>query len=154
MRVQRCLAYVLRQSLPVFIVYKVTEAWCVDDSQTKADTVLLDVCTHETSENTRFRGHQLEDEPALMLSIATVWGRSALGGRGSLGGYRRVLKSVLMSVDFPRPDSPSTGARQVSTGVSDRRVTTARVPTTMVVNWKPFLTLFLCTWFGRLANPT
>lgn len=44
--------------------------------------------------------------PALMLSMATVWGRSALGGVGSLGGYRVVLKRVLIRVDLPRPDSP------------------------------------------------
>jgi hypothetical protein len=41
-----------------------------------------------------------------MLSIATVFGRSVEGGSGSLGGYKVVLNSVLISVDFPRPDSP------------------------------------------------
>lgn len=43
-----------------------------------------------------------------MLSIATVLGLSSDGARGTLGGYKGVLKSVLMRVDFPRPDSPST----------------------------------------------
>lgn len=41
-----------------------------------------------------------------MLSIATVFGRSAEGGRGSLGGYNGVLNKVLIRVDFPKPDSP------------------------------------------------
>lgn len=53
-----------------------------------------------------------------MLSIATVCGRSALGGKGSLGGYSRVLKRVLMSVDLPRPDSPAMGTCQVSVPLS------------------------------------
>jgi len=44
--------------------------------------------------------------PAPILSMATVLGRSAAGGRGSLGGYRVVLKRVLIKVDFPKPDSP------------------------------------------------
>lgn len=45
-------------------------------------------------------------KPALMLSIATVLGRSALGGRGCFSGYSVVLNSVLIRVDFPSPDSP------------------------------------------------
>ena len=51
-----------------------------------------------------------------MLSIATVFGRSAAGEMGSLGGYREVLKRVLMSVDFPSPDSPvgNCGVRDTS----------------------------------------
>lgn len=46
--------------------------------------------------------------PALMLSIATVLGRSALGGKTSFAGYKVVLKSVLIRVDFPKPDSPKS----------------------------------------------
>ncbi len=48
------------------------------------------------------------DVPAPMLSMATVLGLSSEGAKGTLGGYRVVLKRVLMRVDFPRPDSPST----------------------------------------------
>lgn len=45
---------------------------------------------------------------ALMDWIDTVFGMmSRLGPLRSRGGYREVLKSVLMSVDFPRPDSPA-----------------------------------------------
>lgn len=51
--------------------------------------------------------------PALMLSMATVEGRSALGGMGTLGGYNVVLKRVLMSVDLPRPDSPARTLRNL-----------------------------------------
>jgi hypothetical protein len=50
-----------------------------------------------------------------MLSMATVFGRSACGGGTSLRAYRRVLKSVLIRVDLPRPDSPA------ERGVSRRR---------------------------------
>lgn len=48
------------------------------------------------------------DVPAPMLSMATVLGLSSEGAKGTLGGYKVVLKRVLMRVDFPRPDSPST----------------------------------------------
>ncbi len=51
--------------------------------------------------------------PALMLSMATVEGRSALGGTGTLGGYSVVLKRVLMRVDLPRPDSPARTLRNI-----------------------------------------
>lgn len=47
-----------------------------------------------------------DSSPALMLSMATVEGLSALGGSGSFGGYNGVLNRVLMSVDLPKPDSP------------------------------------------------
>ena len=44
--------------------------------------------------------------PALMLSMATVLGHSALGGKIYFGGYKVALKSVLERVDFPKSDSP------------------------------------------------
>ena len=61
----------------------------------------------------RIRGHELDgwiniDVPAPILSIATVLGLSSAGAKGTLGGYKVVLKSVLIRVDLPRPDSPST----------------------------------------------
>lgn len=46
------------------------------------------------------------DVPAPMLSMATVWALSSEGAKGTLGGYRVVLKRVFTRVDFPRPDSP------------------------------------------------
>lgn len=95
-------------TLPVVVIDKVTKAWSVNDGQTKTNTVLFNVWRREklsTDAANRVIGNSV---PALMLSMATVWGRSALGGRGSLGGYRRVLKRVLMRVDLPRPDSPDT----------------------------------------------
>ena len=85
-----------------------------------------------------------------MLSMATVVGRSACGGSGSLGGYSGVSKSVLTSVDLPRPDSPAEDKHQtvlVSQQAHD-------VPTTMAVNWKPLRTLLRWTWLGRFAKPT
>jgi hypothetical protein len=73
-----------------------------------------------------------------MLSIATVLGLSALGGKGSLGWYRVVLNKVLISVDFPNPDSPCENIR-----MEELQIYNQDKPTTIAVNWKPFLTLFL-----------
>ena len=42
-----------------------------------------------------------------MLSIETVLGLSVEGCKGSFGGYKVVLKRVLIRVDLPRPDSPA-----------------------------------------------
>lgn len=69
---------------PLVVVDVVTETWSVDDVESQADTVLLDVCN-------RKRGNMLAFEvciliillisgvrylPELMDSIATVFGRS------------------------------------------------------------------------------
>ena len=43
--------------------------------------------------------------------METVLGRSALGGRGSFGAYKVVLKRVLTKVDLPKPDSPVQRSR-------------------------------------------
>ena len=49
---------------------------------------------------------------ALMDWIDTVFGMmSRLGPLRSRGGYSEVLKSVLTSVDLPRPDSPALRVR-------------------------------------------
>lgn len=74
-----------KKCIPVVVVDKVTEPGSVDDSQTKPDTVFLDVCRrHERQTEVSMKnGYGI---PALMLSIATVWGLSAFGGRGTLGG--------------------------------------------------------------------
>ena len=94
--------------LPLLVIDEVTEPRRVDDSEAKANTVLLDICAVPLlSNHANFPCYQTP-LPALMLSIATVCGRSALGGKGSLGGYRPVLKRVLMRVDLPKPDSPET----------------------------------------------
>ena len=61
-----------------------------------------------------------------------------------------MLKRVLMRVDFPRPDSPKDKLGNKFNFERKR----ANKPTTMAVNWKPFLTLFLWTWLGRFAKPT
>ena len=70
---------------PLIIVHEITKTGGINDGQTETDTVLLNVyqviiqqphCTRVT------RGGNL---PALMLSMATVLGLSALGGRGSFG---------------------------------------------------------------------
>lgn len=55
-----------------------------------------------------------------------------------------------MSVDFPRPDSPAS----VPSKFGEEVLGGDDIPTTITVNEKPFLTLFLCTWLGRLAKPT
>ena len=47
------------------------------------------------------------------------------------------MKSVLTKVDFPKPDSPKGVRVSVRGAVSKSR----DVPTTITVNWKPFLTL-------------
>jgi hypothetical protein len=50
----------------------------------------------------------------------------------TLSGYKSVKNNELTNVLLPRPDSP----------------------TTIKVNSNPFFTDFLCTWFGKFANPT
>ena len=82
---------------------------------------------------------------------------SALGPLRSFGGYRDVLKSVLTSVDLPRPDSPASG--QLSSCKSEpswtrRCVPRRNSPTTITLKLKPFRTLLRCHWLGRLAKPT
>lgn len=51
--------------------------------------------------------------PALMLSMDTVFGRSALGAGISFGGYNVVLKRVFTNVDLPSPDSPACVAHKM-----------------------------------------
>jgi hypothetical protein len=93
---------------PVLVVDEITKAGSVHDSEAQTNTVFFDICIDKNpvSDNRipviRITRHR----PALILSIATVFGRSALGGKTSLGGYRVVLNSVLTKVDFPKPDSP------------------------------------------------
>ena len=70
-----------------------------------------------------------------------------------------MLNRVLTRVDLPKPDSPIDGQVDQSSKISLVAETLTwmgktSIPTTMQVNWKPFLTLFLCTWLGRFANPT
>ena len=99
-----------RVTAPIFVVDKVTETWCIHDSQAETNTILFNVWKDWNHLMRLIAKWYVEkrSRPALMLSMATVWGRSALGGRGSLGGYRVVLKRVLMSVDLPKPDSPAS----------------------------------------------
>jgi hypothetical protein len=64
-----------------------------------------------------------------------------------------VLKRVLTKVDFPKPDSPK-GDQGVGERCGVQKPFWWDAPTTITVNWKPFLTLLRWTWFGRLAKPT
>ena len=56
------------------------------------------------------RGHSAKsfnaNPPAEIDSICTVLPRSVPGSGTTLGWYSFVSKRVLMSVDFPKPDSP------------------------------------------------
>ena len=96
-------------TVPFIVVNKVAESGCVDNRQTKANATLFNVwCLHTAIcewDALRYLFYG-DSSPALILSMATVEGLSALGGSGSFGGYSGVLKRVLMSVDLPRPDSP------------------------------------------------
>ena len=66
-----------------------------------------------------------------------------------------VLNRVLMSVDLPRPDSPNESRICYTSAKMDSRSFHGyHEPTTIAVNWNPFLTDFLWTWLGKLANPT
>jgi len=71
--------------LPLIIVHEITETRGINNGQTEANTILLNVCYVEISDHALRRVTRIENEPALMLSMATVLGLSALGGRGSLG---------------------------------------------------------------------
>jgi len=69
---------------PLVVVHKIAETGGIHDGQAEADAVLLNIYVivrlpYQT------RMARTEDKPALMLSIATVLGFSALGGRGSFG---------------------------------------------------------------------
>lgn len=82
-------------------------------------------------------------------------------GFGALRGGREVLLGrVEGSVEEGVDESGFSQARLAwEGGKGDKKVKlkwcdSANAPTTMAVNWKPFLTLFLWTWLGRFANPT
>lgn len=92
--------------VPVIVVDKVTEARGVDDRQAQSYSILLDIYLNRVRVRKAQYISRGVDLPALMLSIATVFGRSALGGKGCFSGYSVVLNSVLIKVDFPSPDSP------------------------------------------------
>jgi hypothetical protein len=73
--------------VPVIVVDKVTEAGGISDGKAETNTVLLDVWIGLTWSVWRCGYGQSGDYlPALMLWMATVWGRSAFGAGGSLGG--------------------------------------------------------------------
>lgn len=83
----KSLLNVLNNRVPRFVVIdEVTESRCVNDSQSQANAVLLDIGADRLYRN------GLGDVDA--------------GGLRSLGGYSEVLNSVFTRVDFPRPDSP------------------------------------------------
>ena len=65
-----------------------------------------------------------------------------------------MLKRVLISVDFPSPDSPVRRVRPLHPPGRDSFEGEKNSPTTMILRLKPFLTLLRCHWFGKLAKPT
>ena len=73
--------------------------------------------------NSLFVSMLLETHEVLTIDLASFT---------SLASLKLVRNNESMSVDFPRPDSP----------------------TTIIVNSNPFLIAFRFIWFGRFANPT
>jgi len=70
---------------PLIIVHEITETRGINNGQTETNTIFLNVCYLGINNHALGRVIRIENEPALMLSMATVLGLSALGGRGSLG---------------------------------------------------------------------
>jgi hypothetical protein len=97
---------VKKSAKPLIIVHKIAVAGSIDDSELQTNTVFLDV--YEVVEEMHVESLSC-NRPALILSMATVVGRSEAGSRGVFWPYKVVSKRVLMSVDLPRPDSPLQG---------------------------------------------
>ena len=70
---------------PLIVVHKIPETRGIHDRQAEANAVLLNICNIVIQLPYRTRVARPEDKPALILSMATVLGFSALGGRGSFG---------------------------------------------------------------------
>jgi len=77
---------------PLVVVDKVTETRSIDDSQAESHTILFDIFGNEKP--------RVGWQTGLMLSMETVLGRSALGGRGPFCAWRVMLKRVFTRVDL------------------------------------------------------
>lgn len=70
---------------PFVVIYKISEPRGIYNGKVETNAILFDIYNVKRNENMDFSVIG-DDEPAPILSMATVLGRSAEGGRGSLGG--------------------------------------------------------------------
>lgn len=127
----KSLLNVLNNRIPRFVVVdEVTESGCINDGQSEADAVLLDV-----GANGLYRD-SLGDIDARRL---------ALLGRVQGGVEQCVYKGRLSEARFT---CRIVSAPLIAPGAD------ANIPTTITLKLKPLRTLLRCHWLGRFAKPT
>lgn len=140
--------FILVSSSPVFIVYKIAKSRRIDDSQSQFDAIFLQICSC---------GLNFYSLRHFVRQFHIFFGRIELCVEQSVDERRLSKSRFTLKEKECQSAQPDIGRKRNSTpplSLSFSLLVYNNIPTTMQVNWKPFLTDLRWTWLGRFAKPT